>query len=212
MNEKEKELKAFNQCADALGSLENKSIFKVFQLLSVHFEFIPKNIQPERNFEDKGTTAFLQPVETEKANEYKHKEADKNENKIEVKKTTATKAKPVKASSSKSPTYLIDFDLMPNDKESLKAFSEKYNINTNFERNLVCLYYLQEILKTENITVNHVYTCYRNLNAKIPLFPQTLFDTKHRKGWIDTANISDLKVTRTGSNHIEHDKAFQKED
>ena len=40
MSEKEKELKAFNHCADALNNLENKSIMKVFQMLSIHFEIV----------------------------------------------------------------------------------------------------------------------------------------------------------------------------
>jgi|GEM_PF-4905812 hypothetical protein len=41
MNEREKELKAFSQCADALGILEKKAILKVFHMLSIHFEVVP---------------------------------------------------------------------------------------------------------------------------------------------------------------------------
>jgi hypothetical protein len=41
MHEREKELKAFNQCADALVALDKKSVLKIFHLLSVHFDIMP---------------------------------------------------------------------------------------------------------------------------------------------------------------------------
>ncbi len=54
MTEKEKELKSFNQCADALNSLEKKSILKVFHMLSIHFEIVDNlvSVPTKDNFDN----------------------------------------------------------------------------------------------------------------------------------------------------------------
>lgn len=41
MNNREKELKALGQCADALNNLEYESILKVFHMLTIHFDIVP---------------------------------------------------------------------------------------------------------------------------------------------------------------------------
>lgn len=196
MNEKEKELKAFNQCADALSSLDNKSIFKVFQLLSVHFEFMPATVKAPELPHPQDQKHLPQP----KAFDI-HLELESSKEKS---KTSTVKIKKAKTGL-KEPTYLTDFDFRPNGFESLKDFYGRYKSANNFENNLIFAYYLQEIVKIQNISVNHIYSCYRILNIKIPLFPQTLIDTKNRKGYIENSDYNDLKVTRTGINFMTHD-------
>jgi hypothetical protein len=80
------------------------------------------------------------------------------------------------------------------------------------ENNLIFLYYLQAVISQQNISVNHIYSCYRHLGLKIPQFPQTLTDTKARKGWIETADSTNLKVTREGINFIEHEMKKQNDE
>lgn len=201
MNEREKVLKAFNQCSDALSNLDAKSIMKVFQLLSVQFDIITfkNNIDPS-SMAPEASPIYLPPTKN-----------DSEEGVIvtntEKKPSKNTNTKKGKAPASKGPQYMADFDFRPANKDSLKDFYSKYEAKSNLERNLVFTYYLQEILNVQGISINHIFSCYRHLGLKIPSFPQTLIDTKKRKGWIETADTDNLKVTREGINYFEHEFA-----
>lgn len=201
MNEREKVLKAFNQCSDALSSLDTKSIMKVFQLLSVQFDIItfqnPSDTSEPRQSETPSQQLYIESSKS--SQEEIVKESPKNQ------KEKVPSSKKGKSNSAKTPQYLSDFDFRPSGKESLKDFFNRYDSKSNLEHNLLFTYYLQEIVKVESITTNHIFSCYRHLGLKIPSFPQTLIDTKSRKGWIETANSDNLKVTREGINHFEHE-------
>ena len=203
MNEKEKELKAFNQCADALSALDNKSIFKVFQLLSVHFEFVPTNLMGNKSSESSppNQNAHIPVVN----------DVLQIQERVPAKAEDVSNKPKKKGSSKTSPTFLVNLDFSPSGKESLEAFYKKFKISSSQERNLIFIYYLQEIMMEQVISANHVFSCYKHLRLKMPSFPQTLNDTKRLKGWIETANYNDLKTTRNGSNYLEHEKTFRNE-
>jgi len=65
---------------------------------------------------------------------------------------------------------------------------------------------MERVLKITDIGINHVYTCYKNVGEKVPgnLY-QSLVDTKNLKGWIESKDINNLKITIAGENHVEHD-------
>ena len=91
-------------------------------------------------------------------------------------------------------------------KPSLKDFFSKYTPRNNFERNLIFVYYLQNIANESAITTDHIFTCYRHVSVKLPrAFKQSLWDTASQKGWIDTSSLEDIKVTTHGMNYIEHE-------
>ncbi len=200
MNDREKIQKAFNQCSDALMSLDQKSILKVFHLLTVQFDISPTVVinQPNENAQKDTSQKVTYLPSGEDFDGF-------NENDNETKKTSKKSSTKKGKGSSTSPTYLSDFDFMPPNNEALKEFVAKYDAKNNMEYNLVFIYYLQEILHVSDISANHIYSCYRHLSLRIPSFPQTLIDTKSRKGWIDTKNTNDLKITREGINFIEHE-------
>lgn len=94
------------------------------------------------------------------------------------------------------------------DKPSLKDFFSNYKARSQWEKNVIFVYYLQNIAKVTPITTNHIYTCYRNVGTKIPgAFKQSLWDTASDKGWIDTSSLENIKLTTQGINYIEHDMA-----
>lgn len=196
MTEREKVQKAFNQCTDALSLLDHNSVLKVFHLLSVQFDVVPTfNSEQKLHFPNVPEANIVQAeIESPKQNLEEGKEAKK-----------VSAPKKVKSQNSKSPVFLPDFDFRPAGKESLKDFIAKFELSSNMEKNLAFTYYLQNILDVPDISVNHIFSCYRHLGYKIPLLPQTLFDTKARKGWIDTANINNIKITREGINFLEHE-------
>ena len=97
--------------------------------------------------------------------------------------------------------------------ERLKDFHASFTIKTNQERNLVFMYYLEHKIDVSQITPDHVFTCYRDVGAKVPAaLVQSLRDTANRRGWLDTSNTNDLKVTTPGVNHLEHDLSKTKTD
>lgn len=127
--------------------------------------------------------------------------------KPESKAKPKAKAKP-KNSTDTTGTLLKDLNLMSEgSSESLRDFYGKYEVKTNFERTLIFVYYLQHVRNIEGININHIFTCYRNIDGlKIPgHLKQNLIDTSSKKGWLDTADMEDIKVPVTGVNYIEHD-------
>lgn len=99
-----------------------------------------------------------------------------------------------------------DLDLSRGKNGRLKEFYAKYEVKTNFERNLVFVYYMEHELGLEGITCDHVFTCYRDVGAKLPTaLKQSLADTSSRAGWLDTSDMGNIRVSTPGVNHLEHD-------
>lgn len=107
---------------------------------------------------------------------------------------------------SSTPSILTDINLSPDDKESLRSITSTLSISNAQEHNTVFVYYLERILGLSGITPDHIFTCYKHLGIKPPSnLRQSLFDTRSRKGWIDTTSINDIKITAEGINKVEYD-------
>jgi hypothetical protein len=105
-----------------------------------------------------------------------------------------------------SQTFVKELDLSKGKSGRLKDFYERYVVKTNLERNLVFVYYMQNELDMSGSTDDHVYTCYRNVSAKLPgALRQSLLDTASRNGWIDTSDMANIRLATAGINHLEHD-------
>jgi hypothetical protein len=108
---------------------------------------------------------------------------------------------------SKSTFSLVNtLNLNPSNEKSLKEFFAEFLSKTFFEKNLLFIYYIEHILHIGGIGINHVYTCYKSVGEKVPgnLY-QSLVDTKNLKGWIESKDINNLKITIAGENYVEHD-------
>jgi hypothetical protein len=131
------------------------------------------------------------------------------DNKPEIKssnKKGSNKTTPSKKGLTRLPKQLMDLNLRPKGKESLKDFYSKYDLKTNFEKNVSFTYYLTKVINIKGITIDHIYTCYKETDQKVPEnIYQSLADTKKHKGWIDTTNMEDIKLSIQGENYIEHD-------
>ena len=106
-----------------------------------------------------------------------------------------------------SPSLITNLNLRGTENvESLRDFYAKYKPTSNFQRNINFLYYLTEKLGITGITVDHIFTCYRDIpRLKAPNAYQSLIDTSRSHGWIDTSSTDDIKVTIKGINYLEHD-------
>ena len=140
-----------------------------------------------------------------------HTPADKkpNASKLSAKggkeSTTTTKSKS-SGKSKESYSILKDLDLRGNGGQSFKDFFEEKKPKTATEFNSVSVYYLADTLKIAGITPNHVYTCYKEVKQRTPeAFVQSLRDTASKYGYIDTADINNIKIPLRGKNFVEHD-------
>lgn len=202
MNELEKVRKAFNQCSDALSGLDHQSIERVFRLLSVHFEFDPNSRGANNSY-----------IIQNESVPHLAESAAIVANAVEVPKSTTKKAQRQsngskgkgQSTTSRTLAPLNDINFRPNGIETLKDFFSSYAAKSNLEYNLIIMYWFQEKSKNSPVTINHILTAYRHLSLKIPNLKQSLVDTKSRKGWIDSSNNEDLKLTIGGINHLEHD-------
>lgn len=117
----------------------------------------------------------------------------------------ATGAAPKK--SLDEPSVVKSLDLVNGPGGRLRDFYNQYEVKTNFERNLIFLYFLQQKMGRTGITQDEVFTCYRDIpGIKAPVaLRQGLLDTDQKRNWIDVADPNDLKVTVHGVNHLEND-------
>lgn len=99
-----------------------------------------------------------------------------------------------------------DLDLAGSgDKKSLKDFIGEKNPSSAIEKNAVFAYYLKNILRIEQISMSHIYTCYRDANQKVPAaFLQSLWDSSGKE-WIDTSSMENIKITSKGKKFVEQD-------
>lgn len=107
-----------------------------------------------------------------------------------------------------SPSIVKDLDLSgKGKKQSLRDFYNKFKPASNFEKKLIFVYYLNQELGIAGVTVDHVFTCYRDIpGIKAPAaLQQSLWDTTSHRGWLDTSSSEDIKVTIPGINYLEHD-------
>lgn len=100
-----------------------------------------------------------------------------------------------------------DLNLKPKDKKSLKAFFEDKRPDTNIENNTVFVYYLEKILDISDISIDHIFTCYKEVGLRIPgSLKQSITDSgSSRYGYIDTSEAQNIKIIVRGINLIEHD-------
>ncbi|HUA44565.1 MAG TPA: hypothetical protein VMA77_05015 [Solirubrobacteraceae bacterium] len=105
-----------------------------------------------------------------------------------------------------SPTAVRDLDLAPNGQTSLRDFVAGKQPKTNHDKNAVSVYYLSEVVGLTDVTVDHVFTCYKDMRWREPgNLANSLALTANRKRFLDTASLDQIKLTPAGRNHVEHD-------
>jgi hypothetical protein len=103
-------------------------------------------------------------------------------------------------------------DLMPEGKETLKVFVNGKNPQNQMEHIAVYIYYLKAVLEEQKVGFDHVFTCFKETGERMPLdLPQTCRNAASSKGWIDTAEPDDLKITTKGVNFVEKELPMKKD-
>lgn len=95
--------------------------------------------------------------------------------------------------------------------QSIKTFYEQFESLSNPECVTVFMYCLKKTLQVENVTADHIFTCYRLTNARVPKnLLQAIRDAKSKKFWVDHDNWEDLKINYMGEQAVEQDFARKK--
>jgi len=108
---------------------------------------------------------------------------------------------------SEKEVYQIVKDLIltaEGDEPSLEALYSEKKPKSNYERNALFCYYLLKIKEIKPIGINHIYTCYKQLKQRVGTLSVSLSETS-RRGWLDTSNMSDIKLALRGENFVEYD-------
>jgi hypothetical protein len=108
----------------------------------------------------------------------------------------------------RTPVLVKELDLAAKDTQvGLKDFLKRYKkLTSALDLNALFVYYLSREAAVDPITMDHVYTCYKHVGARVPKFlTQSLWDTARRKGTIDSTSLDDVKLTTVGENWVEHD-------
>jgi hypothetical protein len=110
-----------------------------------------------------------------------------------------------KASPKPEYTFLETLDLSSADgRPSLVGFMDAKFPITNDERNLVFLYYLQYTLKIKEITIDHIYTCYRAAKIRAPFnIDHSLQTTARQHRWVKIDKNGHLSLTSSGKLYVE---------
>jgi hypothetical protein len=108
--------------------------------------------------------------------------------------------------SKRKPSAVRSLDLAPKGKTSFKDFVAEKQPKTNHDRNTVSVYYLAEELGMSGVTLEHVFTCYRDMGWREPSdLANSLSLTAYHKRFLDTADMENITVTAPGRNHVKHD-------
>lgn len=102
-------------------------------------------------------------------------------------------------------TIVKSLNLHPGGKESLKDFVSKKQPKTQEEHIAVYIYYLKNVLDEANVGFNHIFTCFKETGERMPGDLSQTCRNAAKKGWIDTADVNDLKRTTRGDNLVEKD-------
>lgn len=99
-----------------------------------------------------------------------------------------------------------DLNLKPTGTKTLIDFVTEKQPKSNVQKTTVFVYYMQKILNISSITIDHIYTCYKELGVKVSEnLDQNLRDCSSSKfGYIDYKSGT-CSMTVRGDNLVEHD-------
>jgi hypothetical protein len=116
-----------------------------------------------------------------------------------------------KPAAKKSWSSIKDINFRPDGKQSLRDYAAEKDPGSLHEKNLMAVYYLDEIMGLPAIEVGHVLAAYEHCAWKSSRDPEnSLQQTSSLKKWLDTANMKAIRVTHEGRNTVMYDMPVQR--
>ena len=108
--------------------------------------------------------------------------------------------------STKSPSLVKGLNFRPQGKTSFRDFAVAKAPRSNDERSAVAVYWLSHDAELTNLTVNHVYSGYKEARWKVPPDLATGMQiTASTKGYLNTSDSNNIRLDVRGENLVEHD-------
>jgi len=100
-----------------------------------------------------------------------------------------------------------DLSLRPKGKKAFADFVAEKQPSSHQQKQLVSVYWLaKEAGFSSGISVDHINTCYHGAGWRRPSdLRNALAVTAVRKGWLDTSDGSDIKLTVPGEDFVVHE-------
>jgi hypothetical protein len=109
-----------------------------------------------------------------------------------------------------APSIVKDLNLRAGGKNPFNELVLEKQPRSNDERSLLAVHFLRDLPSVDKVSVDHVYTVYKHQGWKVPTnLRNQLQVIASTKGWLDTSDGDDIKVTVRGENHVEHDMKKQ---
>lgn len=86
---------------------------------------------------------------------------------------------------------------------SLRDFYAEKNPSSAMERSTVFVYFLQSVMGIPQITLNHIYSCYKDVGAPIPAVRKSVANAGSLKGYLNTTSFDAIKLAIPGENLVE---------
>ena len=116
---------------------------------------------------------------------------------VDVSAEPVTSSKPSKRSAPHKPPQVVEIDLkgsVPLEEFLAKCPSEDISV-----RYLMIAYWLKEYQNIEEISIDHIYTCYRHMRWSVPNdIVQPLRNLKSRKSWFSKGSLGCYKINHIG--------------
>jgi hypothetical protein len=178
-------------------------------------EKLPEQVRPQAYDLLVGEFLGRAPTEAPKdAAKLAKSRIDTRKEKPEATKTKADDSGLAKKRSRGRESYAIDRNLnLRGDKSipSFKDFCDEKKPGSAMEFNAAAVYYLQKLLGLNEVTLDHVYTCYAEVSRKPPgAFRQSFIDTKNKEGWLEFDDSGNLSIPHRGTVFVEHDLPREK--
>jgi hypothetical protein len=111
-----------------------------------------------------------------------------------------------KANQKNRPSIIKVLNLKPKGKPSFRDFAASKAPAADQEKCAVSVHYLEHELGITDISINHIYTCYKDVSSwRVPDIYNVVSLASSRKGWLDTQDMNSIKLTPAGENLVEFD-------
>ncbi len=110
-----------------------------------------------------------------------------------------------KKSSKVSVSQDKSLDTAPNGVQSWKDFAAEKKPSSIPDKNVVAVYWLLEVANHAKATINKVYTLFLDVAWKPPSDPKNAAQQAGSKGFLDTVDSEDIKLTPRGTGLVKND-------
>lgn len=129
----------------------------------------------------------------------------------EVQKTNGVSTSKRRRSPGRKWEPVRDINFRPADKQSFKDLVAEKQPATIDQKNIVAVWWLEQVAEINEIGVGHVMAAYKESDWREPSAPDNALQvTASRENWLDTKNMKAIVTTPSGRNVVQYDMPLKK--